>query len=100
MANTRRVVITAPDAPAAVGPYSHAVKANGMLYVSGQIGLVPGGGSVLAGESVEAQTEQALKNLEAILRAAGCGFSDVVKTTILLADSTEHVLGGSSSALT
>lgn len=75
-------------APAAVGPYSQAVKSGRLLFCSGQIGLVPGSGA-LADGGVSAQTEQALKNLAAVLKAAGLGLHDVVKTTVFVADIKE-----------
>ena len=78
-------IITAPNAPAALGPYSHAVAAGDLLFTSGQLGMDPATGT-LAGENIEAQTEQALKNLEAVLAANGMTFANVVKTTIFLAD--------------
>jgi hypothetical protein len=74
---------TASFAAGAVGPYSQAIKANGMVFISGQVGLVPGT-KHFAGESVEAQAEQVMANLGAILAAAGSDWSKVVKTTILL----------------
>lgn len=78
-------IITAQNAPAALGPYSHAVAAGDLLFTSGQLGMDPATGK-LAGESIEAQTEQALKNLDAVLAANGMTFANVVKTTIFLAD--------------
>jgi len=78
-------IITADNAPAALGPYSHAVAAGDLLFTSGQLGMDPATGK-LAGEGIEAQTEQALKNLEAVLAANGMTFANVVKTTIFLAD--------------
>jgi len=80
-----REFITAPNAPKAVGPYSHAVLLEGFLYTSGQVPLVPETGK-LAGETIEEQAEQVLNNLEAVLAAAGMTFADVVKTTIFLTD--------------
>lgn len=77
-------VIATPDAPKAVGPYSQAIEVNGTIYVSGQIPVNPTDGSVPA--SIEDQSRQALKNVGAILRAAGLGYGNVVKTTVLLAD--------------
>ncbi len=77
-------VVSTTQAPGAVGPYSQAVAANGMLFVSGQLGLDPDTGKFVEG-GVEAQTERALDNMGAILEAAGVGFNDVVKTTVLLA---------------
>lgn len=81
----KREVIATSDAPGAVGPYSQAIKAGGTVYVSGQLGLVPNT-KEFAGETVADQTAQALKNLQAILEAAGTDLAHVVKTTVLLAD--------------
>ena len=78
-------IITAEHAPAALGPYSHAVAAGDLLFTSGQLGMDPDTGK-LAGDDIQAQTEQALKNLEAVLAAGGMTFANVVKTTIFLAD--------------
>ena len=75
--------ITAPNAPAAVGPYCHAKLAGNTLYTSGQLGLVPAG---QLPQGVEAQAAQALDNLKAVLAAAGMDCGDVVKTTVFLAD--------------
>jgi 2-iminobutanoate/2-iminopropanoate deaminase len=71
-------------APQAIGPYSQAVEANGTLYISGQLPIDPATG--LMPESIEAQTEQALKNIGAILHEAGYDYADVVKSTVLLTD--------------
>ncbi|MDE6922774.1 MAG: RidA family protein [Oscillospiraceae bacterium] len=76
--------ITAPNAPAAVGPYCHAKLAGNTLYTSGQLGLIPATGELPQG--VEAQAAQALENLSAVLCAAGMSCADVVKTTVFLAD--------------
>lgn len=76
--------ITAPTAPAAVGPYCHAKLAGNTLYTSGQLGLIPATGELP--EGVEAQAAQALDNLSAVLAAAGMTCEDVVKTTVFLAD--------------
>jgi len=76
--------ITAANAPAAVGPYCHAKLAGNTLYASGQLGLIPATGELPQG--VEAQAAQALDNLKAVLAAAGMELSDVVKTTVFLAD--------------
>jgi 2-iminobutanoate/2-iminopropanoate deaminase len=70
-------------APKAIGPYAQAVKANGFLFTAGQIPLHPDTMEVVPGD-VAAQTEQVLANLGAVLQAAGCGFGDVVKTTVFL----------------
>lgn len=77
--------IATEHAPAAVGPYSQAVEAGGTVYVSGQVPLVPATGQLVDG-GIQAQAEQALRNVGAILEAAGLGYADVVKTTVLLAD--------------
>ena len=74
--------ICSPAAPAAVGPYCQAVEADGTLYVSGQLPLVPATGEMP--EGIEAQTRQSLDNLGAILKEAGYTFNDVAKTTVLL----------------
>lgn len=76
--------IHAPKAPAAVGPYVHAVEANGLIFTSGQLGLVPESGELPKG--VEAQAHQSLKNLAAVLEAAGSSLGDVVKTNVFLDD--------------
>ena len=78
------LIITAPNAPAAVGPYCHAKLAGNTLYTSGQLGLIPATGELPQG--VEAQASQALDNLSAVLAAAGMTCADVVKTTVFLAD--------------
>lgn len=77
-------VISAKNAPAALGPYSHAVLAGNTLYLSGQLGLDPASGALPQG--VEAQAKQSLKNIGAVLSAAGMSYADVVKTTVFLAD--------------
>lgn len=77
-------ILTA-DAPAPIGPYSQAIRSGKWLFCSGQIPLDPSTGNVIEGD-VEAQTERALENLGAVLRAAAYDFSDVIKTTIFLVD--------------
>lgn len=77
-------IISTPDAAQAIGPYSQAIKAGGLIFTSGQIALKPGGEFVAGG--VEAQSRQVLQNLAAILKEAGATLQDVVKTTIFLAD--------------
>ena len=77
--------IQTSGAPAPVGPYSQAIRSGDLLFCSGQVGLDPATGELVAG-GVEAQAERALKNLQAVLDAAGLTFDDVVKTTIFLAD--------------
>lgn len=82
--NMKKIIRT-PNAPAAIGPYSQAVEAGGTLYISGQLGIDPKTGKLVEGD-VKAQTRQALKNIEAILQAAGFSFIEVVKSTCLLSD--------------
>ena len=77
-------VIHTENAPAAIGPYSQAIEANGMLFISGQIPVDPATGIVP--EGITAQTEQVMKNISAILTEAGYTFDNVVKTTCLLSD--------------
>src|SRR5258708_38605208 len=84
---TREVVYT-PNAPKPIGPYSQAIKANGFVFISGQVGFDPATGSVIAG-GIEQQTEQVLKNLSAILQAAGSSWEKVVKTTVFLKNMSE-----------
>ena len=74
-----------PDAPEAIGPYSQAISANGFLFASGQVPLVPGAGTLEEG-GITAQADRACRNVGAILRANGLTFQDVVKTTCFLAD--------------
>jgi len=83
-----RTAISTAQAPAAIGPYSQAIRADGYLFCSGQLGLDPATGDFVAGD-VRAQAEQALRNLGAVLEAAGLTFDDVVKTTIFLADMAD-----------
>ncbi len=78
-------VIATSRAPAAIGPYSQAVRAGEWVFASGQIPLHPGTGDVVVG-SIEAQTRQTLDNLQAVLKAAGASLREVVKTTIYLVD--------------
>lgn len=77
--------IYTPNAPAAIGPYSQAVQAGNMLFVSGQIPIDPATGA-FAGEDIATQTHQSLTNVKNILEAAGYSLNDVVKTTVLLAE--------------
>jgi len=83
-----KVRVQTESAPAAIGPYSQAIRANGFVYVSGQIPIDPQTGEFVAG-GVREQTEQVLKNLSAVLNAAGSGLEHVVKTTVFLADMKE-----------
>ncbi|MDE0829380.1 MAG: RidA family protein [Vicinamibacterales bacterium] len=80
-----RNVVSSRDAPAAIGPYSQAVHAGGFLFISGQIPLDPESGEVVNGD-VSAQTHRVMRSLGAILKAAGAGFDDVMRTTIFLTD--------------
>ncbi len=81
-------IISTENAPSAIGPYSQAVKAHGVLYCSGQIALDPKSGE-LVGETVAQQCEQVLKNLGAVVRAAGMDYANIVKTTVYLTDIGE-----------
>ena len=87
MSNSREVIAT-KDAPQAIGPYSQAIKAAGMVFISGQVAIDPATGNVISGGIAE-QTERVLKNLEAILRAAGTGLEKVVKTNVYLKNMSE-----------
>ncbi|MEL6866880.1 MAG: Rid family detoxifying hydrolase [Bacteroidota bacterium] len=78
-------IINTPNAPAPVGPYNQAVQHHGTLYVSGQIALDPKSGN-LVDESIEAETHQVLKNLQAILEEAGLSFEDVIKCSVFVSD--------------
>ncbi len=88
MSVTRKAIIHSKEAPSAVGPYSQAVAAGGLVFVSGQIPLDPDTGALIEG-GIAAQTERVLANLGAVLKAAGLTFGDVVKTTIYLADMAD-----------
>ncbi len=77
-------IIATDNAPAAIGPYSQAIRVNGMLFASGQIPVDPATGIIP--EGIAAQAEQSCRNVGALLAAAGLGFEDVVKTTCFLAD--------------
>ena len=81
-------VISTTDAPAAVGPYSQAIKVGNTLYTSGQIALDPATGAMAAND-ITGQAEQVMKNLSAVLTAAGYTFEDAVKTTCFLADMSD-----------
>ncbi len=83
-----RTALTTADAPAAIGPYSQAITAGDFLFASGQIPLDPATGQLVDGGIAE-QTHRVLKNLAAILAAAGIGFGNVVKTNVYLADMTD-----------
>ena len=78
-----RHIISTPDAPKAIGPYSQAIRANGFVFVSGQVAIDPASQQVINGD-IAAQTERVLKNLAAILKAAGSGLDMVVRSTVFL----------------
>lgn len=80
-----KTVISSPDAPAAVGPYSQGISAGPWLFTAGQIPLDPATGELVEGDA-EAQTKRVLENLKALLKARGFDFSNVVKTTVFLVD--------------
>lgn len=82
----REAIVTA-DAPGAIGPYSQAIRASGMVFVSGQIPIDPASGEMVSG-GIAAQTERVVENLRAVLAAAGCGLEGIAKTTIFLTDLT------------
>lgn len=81
-------VISTKEAPAAIGPYSQAIAANGMLFASGQIPIIPATGEIAQGD-INVQAEQVMKNIGAILAAADTTFENVVKTTCFLADMAD-----------
>ncbi len=83
-------IITAKNAPAAIGPYNHAIGIEGIIFTSGQLGLDPSTGKLADG--IEAQAHQAFKNLHEVLDAAGASLSDVVKTTVFVKDLADFPL--------
>lgn len=88
MAGTERQVVATQEAPEAIGPYSQAIRVEGLLFTSGQVPLDPASGALIEG-GIREQTAQVMRNLEAVLRAAGCSFEDVIKTTCFLTDLSE-----------
>jgi len=82
-----KIIVNSPDAPPAVGPYSHSVMAGNIQFISGQLGIEPGTGKLK--ETVEEQAEQALINLGAVLKAADMDYSNVVKTTVYLHEMSD-----------
>jgi 2-iminobutanoate/2-iminopropanoate deaminase len=80
--------VSSPDAPRAIGPYSQAVRAGQLLFVSGQVPLDPATGEIVAGD-IAAQTRRVFENLGAVLQAGGRSFADVVRTTVFLADMND-----------
>jgi 2-iminobutanoate/2-iminopropanoate deaminase len=85
-----KTIITTSKAPAPIGPYNQAVQANGMLFISGQIPIIPATGGLEEG-GIKAETEQVMQNLKAILEEAGLDFSHVVKTSIFISDMNDFV---------
>ncbi len=84
-----KTIIATALAPAARGPYSQAVRAGGFLFVAGQLAVDPASGQLLADADIAAQTERTLRNVQAILEAAGSSLEKVVKTTVFMADLNE-----------
>jgi len=84
----RKQIISTENAPAAVGPYSQAVRVGDLIYSAGQIALVPETGKLIEGD-IEAQTRQVMENLAAVLQAAGSSLTQVVKTTIFVTDISD-----------
>jgi 2-iminobutanoate/2-iminopropanoate deaminase len=78
-------IITSENAPAPIGPYSHAVEINGMLFVSGQVGKHPVSGELILSD-IPSETHQVMENIKGILNTSGYGFEHIVKTTIFLSD--------------
>lgn len=91
MDTPQKLRIDTASAPAAIGPYSQAIAFGSLLFTSGQIALDPGTGTLVEG-GIEAETEQVLRNLAAVLSAAGATFADVVKTTIFLIDMADFAV--------
>lgn len=83
-------IISTPNAPAAVGPYSQAVTTNGLVFCSGQIGIDPNTGNLQ--EGIENQTRQTLNNINEVVRASGSNLSHILKTTIYLSDMKNYAL--------
>ena len=85
---TKKEIVTAENAPRAIGPYSAAVKAGDLIFTAGQLGIDPESGEFVPG-GIEAETRQALLNLQAVLEAAGSSLKSVVKTTVFLRDMND-----------
>ena len=83
-------VLSTEKAPQAIGPYSQGIDTGSLMFLSGQLPIVPSGGKVVA-QDIEGQTRQALENVRAILEAGGCSMDDVVKTTVFLSDIADFV---------
>ena len=80
--------ISTSNAPAAIGPYSQAIRAGNLIFTAGQVGLDAQSGQLVEG-GIREQTQAALRNLQSVLKAAGCSFSDVVKTTVFIMDMND-----------
>jgi 2-iminobutanoate/2-iminopropanoate deaminase len=87
-ANSLKQAISSPDAPSAIGAYSPAIRAGNLLFISGQVPMNAATSTLVTGD-ITAQTEQVMRNLRALLNAAGAGFEHVVKTTVYLADMND-----------
>ena len=83
-----RQAVSAPNAAKPIGPYSPAIRAGNLLFISGQVGFDPATGALIDGD-ISAQTDQVMRNIGALLEAAGTGFAHVVRTTVFLADMAE-----------
>ena len=83
-----RDAISTPDAPKAIGPYSQGIRAGGLVFTSGQVAIDPATQQVISGD-ISVQTERVMQNLSGILKAAGCGFKDVVRCTVFLKDMND-----------
>jgi 2-iminobutanoate/2-iminopropanoate deaminase len=88
MSSSTKTAIATPNAPAAIGPYSQAVRVGDSLYTSGQVALDPATGQIVAG-GIEAQTTRVLENLKAVLEAGGASLGQVFKTTVFLKDMND-----------
>src|SRR5438552_293931 len=84
-----KTVVSTPQAPSAIGPYSQAVRAGNLLFVSGQIPIDPATGKIIDDTTIQAQTRRVLQNLTAIVAAAGASTDSIVKTTVYLRDMNE-----------
>lgn len=84
----KREVVTCSNAPAAIGPYSVAIKTESLVFVSGQLGIDPASGAIVEG-GIQAQTRTALTNLKSVLESAGSSLEQVVKTTVFLTDMAQ-----------
>lgn len=88
MLSPEKEIVTTDQAPKALGPYSAGIRAGNMVFTAGQVGIDPAVGKLVSG-GIEAQTRQALSNVQAVLRAAGSGLDRVVKTTVFIQDMSE-----------